>query len=150
MNFYDADLAVTAVPPDARTVRSLGSGASRAPIGDHQSAVSSTRRGRTDAALAVFTACWPIAAALGPLWAGEPERAAACLPPRRSCCRNRPGIPPQVVRRPTECVDECRVHVLLAVLLLNAAWLATTALAIFVAVPFTADALRYSGLAVLR
>ena len=37
---------------------------------------------------------------------------------------------------------------LLAVLLLNAPWLAATALAIFVAVPFALDALRYAGVAV--
>ena len=33
-------------------------------------------------------------------------------------------------------------------LLLNAPWLAATALAIFVAVPFAVDALRYAGVAV--
>ena len=37
---------------------------------------------------------------------------------------------------------------LLGLLLLNASWLAVTALAIFVAVPFAVDALRYAGLAV--
>ena len=99
-------------------------------------------------ALVIFTALLAAAAALSPLWAAEPERVSAlCL---------FAGASTEIVqgfRRRTSAAQRSAwisagYTLLLAVLLLNAPWLAVTALAIFVAVPFAGDALRSAGVAV--
>ena len=123
----------------AVTVRLLGCGAYSGlpPVTAIRS--SSARCGQQTQALAVFTA-WPgDCGSAGALWLASQARG-GLLPPRRSCCRNRQDSGAGC-RRP-ERVDSAAYTLLLAVLL-NAAWLATTALAIFVAVPFAADAVRY-------
>jgi hypothetical protein len=98
--------------------------------------------------LTIFTALLAVVAALSPVWAAEPERvAAACL---------LAGASAEIVqgfrrRNPASqrsAWTSAAFTLLLAVLLLNAAWLAATALAVFVAVPFAVDALRSAGAAV--
>jgi len=99
-------------------------------------------------ALAVFTGLLTVAAGLSPIWAAEPERmAGACL---------LAGASAEIVqgfrrRNPASqrsAWTSAGYTLLLAVLLLNAPWLAATALAIFVAVPFAVDALRSTGVTV--
>jgi hypothetical protein len=89
-----------------------------------------------------------IAAVLGPLWAGEPERAAAFCLLAGAAAEIVQGFRRRLSAAQRSVWTSAGYTLLLAVLLLNAAWLAATALAIFVAVPFAADALRYTGLAV--
>ena len=104
--------------------------------------------GERTQALAVFTALLAVAAALGPLWAGEPERAAAFCLLGGAAAEIVQGFRRRSSAAQRSVWTSAGYTLLLALLLLNAAWLATTALAIFVAVPFAADALRYVGLAV--
>ena len=104
--------------------------------------------GERTQALAIFSALLAVAALVTPLWAGEPARVAGlCL---------LAGAAAEIVqgfRRRTSAAQRtawtsAAYTLLLALLLLNAPWLAVTALAIFVAVPFAVDALRYANLAV--
>ena len=93
-------------------------------------------------ALAVFTALLGAAALLVPLWASEPDRAAGLL--------LLGGVVVEFVqsfRRKTGAAQlsawtNAGYTLLLALVVLNAAWLAATALAIFIAVPFALDAMR--------
>ena len=93
-------------------------------------------------ALAVFTALLGAAALLVPLWASEPDRAAGLL--------LLGGVVVEFVqsfRRKTGAAQlsawtNAGYTLLLALVVLNAAWLAATALAMFIAVPFALDAMR--------
>ena len=98
-------------------------------------------------ALAVFTFLFAAAALTTPLWAAEPDRAAGLL--------LLGGVGTELVQsfrhksaasRHTGRVSAA-YSLLLALILLNAAWLAASALAIFAAVPFALDALRSGGAA---
>jgi 3',5'-cyclic AMP phosphodiesterase CpdA len=94
-------------------------------------------------ALAILTAVLGIAAVLTPLWAGEPERVAGfCL---------LVGAAAEMVqgfRRSTRPAQRqawigAAWTLVLAVLLLNAPWLAISALVLFVSFPFLIDAVRH-------
>ena len=105
-----------------------------------------SQTGRTPA-LAVFTGLLAAAAFLTPLWAAEPDRAAGLL--------LLAGVGAELLqsfRRKTAAAQQrawagAGYTLLLALVLLNTAWLAVTALAIFVAGPFALDAMRRTGIA---
>ncbi len=98
-------------------------------------------------ALATVTALLSGAALLTPLWAPEPERASGLL--------LLGGMTAELVtcfRRKTSeaqrnALASAGFTLLLALVLLNASWLAVSALAIFMAAPFALDALRRAGAA---
>src|SRR5215213_2438715 len=98
-------------------------------------------------ALAVFTGLLAVAALLTPLWAPEPDRASGLL--------LLGGVGAELMHsfrsRTSGAVHSgwwsAGYTLLLALVLLNTAWLAVTALAIFVAAPFAIDALRHAGAA---
>ena len=101
-------------------------------------------------ALAVFAALLAAAAFLTPLWAAEPERAAGLL--------LIVGVGAELLqsfRRRTAAAQRSAqasagYTLLLAIVLLSTAWLAVTALAIFLAAPFALDALRGVSIAARR
>ena len=101
-------------------------------------------------ALAVFAALLAAAAFLTPLWAAEPERAAGLL--------LIVGVGAELLqsfRRRTAAAQRSAqasagYTLLLAIVLLSTAWLAVTALAIFLAAPFALDALRGASIAARR
>jgi hypothetical protein len=95
-------------------------------------------------ALAVFTGLLAIAAFVAPLWAAEPDRASGLLLLL--------GVGGELVssfRRKTFAAQlsawgSAGLSLLLAIVLLSTAWLAVTAIAIFLAAPFALDALRHA------
>jgi hypothetical protein len=97
---------------------------------------------------AIVTALLGVAAFLTPLWASEPDRASGFL--------LLGGVAAELIqsfRLRTNAAQRnawasAGVSLLLAVVLLNTAWIAVTALAIFTAAPFALDALRRAGVAV--
>ena len=105
---------------------------------------ASTRR----PALATFTGLLAAVAFIAPLWAAEPDRATGLL--------LFGGVVAELVssfRRKTAAAQQrawasAGFTLLLALVVLNSAWLAATAVAIFVAAPFALDALRHVRAAV--
>ena len=99
-------------------------------------------------ALASFIGLLAAAALVTPLWAGEPDRASGLL--------LLAGVIAELVysfRSKTAAAQHSAwwsagVTLLLALVLLNTAWLAVTALAVFLAVPFALDAIRRTVTAV--
>ena len=98
--------------------------------------------------LALFTAVLAVAALFAPFWAGEPERVAGLFLLAGAAAELRSGIPAKDGRDPAQRLDERRVHAASGLLLLNASWLVSNALAMFVAAPFAVDGLRYGVLMV--
>ena len=105
-------------------------------------------RGEQKPALATFTALLAIAVLLSPLWAAEPDRASGLI--------LLGGVVTEVVdsfRRRTFASQRSAwasagLTLLLALVLLNTAWVAATALAIFVAAPFALDSARRAAAAI--
>jgi 3',5'-cyclic AMP phosphodiesterase CpdA len=99
-------------------------------------------------ALATFTALLGLAALLSPLWAAEPDRAAGFL--------LLGGVGAELVssfRRRTFASQRSAwasagLTLLLALVLLNTAWVAATALVVFVAAPFLLDSVRCAAAAI--
>jgi 3',5'-cyclic AMP phosphodiesterase CpdA len=106
-------------------------------------------RGERRSAAATFTALLAPAALLAPLWSAEPDRASGLL--------LFVGVVAEVVqsfRSRTAAAQHSAwwsagVTLLLALVLLNTAWLAVTALAVFLAAPFVLDSVR-RGIAAVR
>ncbi len=104
-------------------------------------------QGEQRPALATFTGLLAVAALLTPLWWPEPDRASGLL--------LLGGVGAELVdsfRSRTSAAQQrawgsAGLTLLLALVLLNTSWLAVTALAIFVAVPFALDALRHASAA---
>ena len=99
-------------------------------------------------ALATFTALLGLAALLSPLWAAEPDRASGFLLIG--------GVGAELVssfRRRTftsqrSAWASAGLTLLLALVLLNTAWVAATALVVFVAAPFALDSARRAAAAI--
>jgi 3',5'-cyclic AMP phosphodiesterase CpdA len=100
--------------------------------------------GKLTRPLATFTGILAAAAFITPLWAAEPDRASGLLLLL--------GVVAELVssfRRKTfaaqlSALGSAGLTLLLAVVVLSSAWLAVTAIAIFVAAPFAIDALRHT------
>ena len=99
-------------------------------------------------ALAIFTALLAVLALLAPLWAAEPERVAGLFLLAGAAAEIVQGFRRRTSAAQRSAWSSAAYTLLLGLLLLNASWLAVTALVIFVAVPFAVDALRYTGLVV--
>ena len=93
-------------------------------------------------ALAIFTALLAVAALLAPLWAAEPERVAGLFLLAGAAAEIVQGFRRRTSATQRSAWSSAAYTLLLGLLLLNASWLAVTALVIFVAVPFAVDALR--------
>jgi 3',5'-cyclic AMP phosphodiesterase CpdA len=104
--------------------------------------------GERTQALAIFTAVLSVAALLAPLWAAEPERVAGLSLVAGAVAEVVQGFRRRTSATQRSAWSSAAYTLLLGLLLLNASWLAVTALAIFVAVPFAVDAIRYAGLVV--
>lgn len=95
-------------------------------------------------ALATFVAMLGLAALLTPLWSAEPDRMSGFL--------LLGGVAAELVysfRCRTSAAQRAAwagagITLLLALVLLNTSWVATTAIAIFIAAPFALDALRHA------
>src|SRR6185295_14807942 len=103
--------------------------------------------GERTRALAAFTALLAVAALLTPIWAAEPARMAGLLLLGGAAAEITQGFRRRtaVAQRSAWVGGACTL--LLALLLLNAAGLVVSGLAIFVAVPFAVDGLRQLGVA---
>ena len=116
-------------------------------MSDIEVSPETARRAVRAPALAVFTAGLGAAAFLSPLVAAEPDRAAGLL--------LLAGVGVELLhsfRRTAAAAQHSAwasagFTLLLAIVLLNTAWLAVTAVAIFVAAPFALDAIRRAGIA---
>jgi 3',5'-cyclic AMP phosphodiesterase CpdA len=95
-------------------------------------------------ALATFTGLLAVAAILSPLWAGEPDRAAGFLLIGGVVAELIYSFRVRTSAAQRSVWASASVTLLLALILLNTAWLAITALALFIAAPFLIDALRRS------
>ncbi len=97
---------------------------------------------------AVLTAVAAAAAFFTPLWATEPARAAGVLLVSGAVVELLQGFRRRTPAAQRSAWTSGALTLMLALLILNAAWIATTALSVFVAVPFALDALRYARMAV--
>jgi 3',5'-cyclic AMP phosphodiesterase CpdA len=103
---------------------------------------------RRTQSLAVFTILLAAVASLSPLWAAEPERVAGLCLLAGAAAAIVQGFRRRTAAAQRSVWTNAAYTVLLAVLVLNAPWLAVTAVAIFVAVPFAVDAFRNAGHAI--
>jgi 3',5'-cyclic AMP phosphodiesterase CpdA len=106
------------------------------------------RQGDRTQALAIFTALLAVAALLSPLWAAEPERAAGLSLFAGAVAEIVQGFRRRTPAAQRNAWISGAYTLILGLLILNASWLAATALTIFVAVPFAADAIRYARMVV--
>jgi 3',5'-cyclic AMP phosphodiesterase CpdA len=100
------------------------------------------RPARRAPALAVFTVLLAAAAFLTPLWAPEPDRAAGLLLIGGVGAELIQSFRRRAAAAQHSAWASASYTLLLAIVLLSTAWLAVTALAIFIAAPFALDALR--------
>jgi hypothetical protein len=100
-------------------------------------------------AFAIFAAVSAAAAFLVPLWAPEPDRAAGFLLLGGVAAELVQSFRHRTAASQRTAWVSAAYTLLLALVVLNAPWLAATALAIFAAMPFALDTLR-SGIASLR
>ena len=107
-------------------------------------------RARRAPALAVFTVVLAAAAFLTPLWAAEPDRAAALLLIGGVGAELLQSFRRRAAAAQHSAWASAGYTLLLAIVLLSTAWLAVTALAIFIAGPFALDALRRARTTVRR
>jgi hypothetical protein len=97
---------------------------------------------RRTPALAVFTVLLSIAAFLTPFWAAEPDRATGLLLIGGVGAELIQSFRRRAAAAQHSAWASAGYTLLLAIVLLSTAWLAVTALAIFIAVPFALDAVR--------
>ena len=93
-------------------------------------------------ALAIFTLVLGVVAFLTPLWAPEPDRASGLLLLGGVVTEMVQSFRLRTFASQRSAWPSAGLTLLLALILLNTSWLAVSALAIFVAVPFALDALR--------
>jgi 3',5'-cyclic AMP phosphodiesterase CpdA len=98
--------------------------------------------------LAIFTALLSAAAFLTPLWAAEPDRVSGLLLLGAVGAELVQSFRRKTARAQQRSWASAGYTLLLALVLLNTPWLAVSALAIFVAVPFALDAFRRAAVAV--
>ncbi len=99
-------------------------------------------------ALAIFTALLAVAVSLTPLWAADPVGVAGVCLLAGAAAELFQGFRRRTVAAQRDAWLSGAYTLVLGLLILNASWLAATALTLFVAVPFAVDAVRYVGLAV--
>ena len=99
-------------------------------------------------AIAVFTGLSALAAFSAPFWAPEPGRVAGLLLMGGALAELLQGFRRRTPAAQRAAWTSAAVTLLLAVLILKSEWLASTAVALVVAVPFALDAARYAGVAV--
>ena len=103
--------------------------------------------GERTRALACFAAILAGVAAFAPIWAAEPERVAGLALLAGAAAEAFQGFRRRTLDAQRNAWSSAAYTLLLGVLLLNAAWLAATALALFIVVPFVIEAMRYAALA---
>ena len=111
------------------------------------SSLSRTAAGERTRALACFAALLAVVAAFAPIWAAEPERVAGLALLAGAATEAIQGFRRRTPASQRNAWSSSAYTLLLSLLLLNASWLAATALAIFLVVPFVIDGLRYAWLA---
>ena len=100
-------------------------------------------------AMATFAGLLAVAAFLSPLWARMPERAAAALLLAGMVAELVSSFRLRTAAAQRAAWGSAIITLLLALVLLNTEWIAVTALALFIAVPFVIDAIR-QGVAAAR
>ncbi|HEX5216538.1 MAG TPA: metallophosphoesterase [Vicinamibacterales bacterium] len=112
------------------------------------SSLSRAAAGERTRALAGFAALLAVVAAFAPIWAAEPERVAGLALFAGAAAEAVQGFRRRTPATQHNAWSSSAYTLLLSLLLLNASWLAATALAIFLTVPFVIDGLRYAWLTV--
>src|SRR5262245_57674831 len=100
------------------------------------------RKGRP--ALATFAAILALAALLTPLWSAEPDHMSGFLLLGGVAAELLYSFRCRTAAAQRSAWASAGFTLLLALVLLNTSWLAVTAVAVFVAAPFTLDAIRHS------
>jgi len=112
------------------------------------SSVLGPAAGERTRALAAFAAVLAVVAASASFWAAEPDRVAGLALCAGAAAEAVQGFRRRTLATQRNAWSSSAYTLLLGLLVLNASWLAATALAIFLAVPFFIDGLRYALLAV--